>query len=76
MHHGTVKWYSESRGKGIIIGDRADDEAAANELSVSHQAIVSPGFKILYEGQRVSFEIVQTAKGPAASRVMACGDED
>jgi CspA family cold shock protein len=64
MEHGTVKWYSESRGAGIIVRDNG-----LKELAVTHSAIVDEGFKILYEGQRVWFEIMETAKGPAASDV-------
>jgi CspA family cold shock protein len=64
MEHGTVKWYSESRGAGIIVCDHG-----LKELGVTHSAIVDEGFKILYEGQRVWFEIVETAKGSSASRV-------
>ena len=64
MEHGTVKWYSESRGAGIIVCDHG-----RREIAVTHSAIAGDGFKILYEGQRVRFEIMETAKGPAASGV-------
>jgi cold shock protein len=64
VEHGTVKWYSESRGVGIIVCD-----TGLKELAVTHSAIVDEGFKILYEGQRVRFEIVETAKGSSASSV-------
>jgi CspA family cold shock protein len=64
MEQGTVKWYSESRGIGIIVCDHG-----AREIAVTHFAIACDGFKMLYEGQRVRFEIVETAKGPAASGV-------
>ena len=64
MEQGTVKWYSESRGTGIIVCDNG-----RKEISVTHSAIAGDGFKILYEGQQVRFEITETAKGPAASGV-------
>jgi CspA family cold shock protein len=66
METGVVKWYSESRGRGIIVSD-----LGKRQVNVSPSGIASPGFKILYEGQRVRFEIVQTAKGPAAVKVIA-----
>jgi CspA family cold shock protein len=65
MEYGTVKWYNESRGAGIILCDEG-----GRELAVTHSSIFCEGFKILYSGQRVGFEITETAKGPAASGVI------
>jgi CspA family cold shock protein len=36
---------------------------------VHHSAIKAEGFKTLHEGQRVSFDVEQGAKGPAAANV-------
>jgi CspA family cold shock protein len=36
---------------------------------VHHSAIQSEGFKTLQEGQRVSFDVQQGPKGPAAANV-------
>jgi CspA family cold shock protein len=66
MEHGTVKWYSESRGAGIIVCDNG-----RREIAVAHSAIAGDGFKVLHEGQRVRFDITETSKGPAASGVTA-----
>jgi CspA family cold shock protein len=38
---------------------------------VHHSAIQAEGFKTLYEGQRVSFDVAQGKKGPAADNVKA-----
>jgi len=60
---GTVKWFSEKKGYGFIEQDEGGD------IFVHHSAIDMPGFKILYEGDRVSFEVGEGAKGPAAQDV-------
>ena len=65
MVEGTVKWFNDSKGFGFIQQDGGDD------VFVHHTAIQAQGFKSLEEGQRVSFEIVDGAKGPAASNVTA-----
>ena len=65
MIEGTVKWFNDSKGFGFIQQDGGED------VFVHHTAIQAQGFKSLEEGQRVSFEIVDGAKGPAASNVTA-----
>jgi CspA family cold shock protein len=65
MIEGTVKWFNDSKGFGFIQQDGGDD------VFVHHTAIQAQGFKSLAEGQRVSFEIVDGAKGPAAANVTA-----
>ena len=60
---GTVKWFSEKKGYGFIEQDDGGD------IFVHHSAIVMPGFKSLAEGDRVTFEVGQGSKGPAAQNV-------
>jgi len=63
MAEGTVKWFNDSKGFGFIEQDGGSD------VFVHHTAINADGFKSLQEGGRVSFEIVDGPKGPAAANV-------
>jgi CspA family cold shock protein len=63
MANGVVKWFNEKKGYGFI--ERED----GGDVFVHYSAITSNGFKTLNEGDRVSFEIEQGAKGPAATNV-------
>jgi len=64
MNEGTVKWFNDSKGFGFIAQDGGKD------VFVHHSAIQSEGFKSLAEGDRVKFDIVDGAKGPAAANVV------
>ena len=63
MIEGTVKWFNDSKGFGFIEQENGDD------VFVHHSAINSDGFKSLNEGERVSFEVEEGQKGPAAVNV-------
>ncbi|WP_417914618.1 cold-shock protein [Candidatus Electronema sp. JM] len=64
MAQGTVKWFNDAKGFGFIQQDGGPD------VFVHHSAIKSEGFRSLAEGVRVSFEVVQGPKGPAADKVV------
>ena len=63
MAEGTVKWFSERKGYGFIEQDDGGD------IFVHHSSISMPGFRTLNEGDRVSFEVGEGTKGPAAQNV-------
>ena len=63
MSEGAVKWFNEKKGYGFIQQENGQD------LFVHYTAIQTEGFKTLTEGQRVSFEVEETPKGPKAKNV-------
>ncbi|MGD2083152.1 MAG: cold-shock protein [Chromatiales bacterium] len=66
MTTGTVKWFDESKGYGFI-----SPEDGSKDVFVHHSGIAGSGFKTLAEGQRVTFDVQQGPKGPAATNVQA-----
>jgi CspA family cold shock protein len=63
MTDGTVKWFNEGKGYGFIEQEDGPD------VFVHHSGITGTGFKSLREGDRVTFDIEQGEKGPAAVNV-------
>jgi CspA family cold shock protein len=63
MANGTVKWFNEQKGFGFIAQEGGSD------VFVHHSAINGNGFKTLREGDRVTFDVEQGKKGPAAANV-------
>ncbi|WP_445405317.1 cold-shock protein [Acinetobacter pittii] len=61
---GTVKWFNETKGFGFIAADEGKD------IFAHFTDIQTQGFKVLLEGQRVKFTVVQGKKGPQASNIV------
>lgn len=62
---GKVKWFNDTKGFGFIISDDTQ-----GDIFVHHSAINMAGRRTLHDGDRVEFDVVQSAKGPQASDVV------
>ena len=63
MAEGIVKWFNDKKGYGFIEREEGKD------LFVHHSSIEMGGFRTLGEGDRVSFEVNDTDRGPEAKNV-------
>ena len=62
--NGTVKWFSQEKGYGFLQLEGGAD------VFVHYSAIEGNGFKVLYEGEEVEFEVIEEPKGPKAASVV------
>lgn len=63
LAEGTVKWFSNKKGYGFI------EQEGDKDLFVHHSAINMTGFKSLEKGDRVSFDVEESDRGPEAKNV-------
>ncbi len=61
--NGTVKWFNAKKGFGFISDETGTD------VFVHYSALNMDGFKVLEEGDKVSFDVVTGEKGPQAANV-------
>ncbi len=61
--NGTVKWFNAEKGFGFITTDEG------NDVFAHFSQINKDGFKTLEEGEKVSFNVVDGAKGPQAENI-------
>lgn len=61
---GTVEFFKDDKGFGFIRPDNG-----SKDVFVHHSVIQMDGFKTLKRGDKVSFDIVEDAKGPRATNV-------
>ena len=67
MAKGQVKWFNEKKGFGFISRDDG------NDVFVHFSAIQREGFKTLFEGDEVEFEVTKGPKGDQATNVRVVG---
>ena len=65
---GKVKWFNTEKGYGFII------DADGKDVFVHYSSIQADGFKNLEEGQTVSYDLVETDRGPQANNVKVIGE--
>ena len=63
MKTGTVKWFNAKKGYGFISDENGDD------IFVHFSALNMSGFKVLEEGDKGEFEVIEGEKGPQAANV-------
>ena len=68
MIRGKVKWFNTEKGYGFII------DANGKDVFVHYSSIQADGFKNLEEGQTVSYDLVETDRGPQANNVKVIGE--
>jgi CspA family cold shock protein len=61
---GKVKWFNNAKGFGFL------EREGERDVFVHYSAIVGDGFRSLNPGDSVTFEIVESSKGPQAANVM------
>lgn len=64
---GKVKWFNSKKGYGFI-----EPEDGSNDVFVHYSGIKGGDndFKIIYEGDRVTYEVTEGQKGPQAIDVV------
>lgn len=63
MASGKIKWFDNKRGFGFIAATQGSD------VFVHHTQIEGPGYKILRPGEWVTYEVIDSGKGPKAAHV-------
>ncbi len=63
MQTGKVKWFNDSKGFGFI------EQSSGDDVFVHFSSVQGDGFRSLYEGDEVSFNVEQGAKGLQAANV-------
>ena len=65
---GKVKWFNKEKGYGFIINENGEDVFA------HYSGINMEGYKTLADGVNVTYELVETERGVAATNVVVIGE--
>jgi CspA family cold shock protein len=63
MASGKVKWFDNQKGFGFIAQESGQD------VFVHFTSIQQKGYRTLFEGDEVSFDILPSERGPKAENV-------
>lgn len=63
MNKGTVKWFNSQKGFGFICDEQGED------IFVHFSGLAMDGFKTLEDGQSVTFDVTNGARGLQAINV-------
>lgn len=66
MAIGEVKWFNNAKGWGFII-----PEGGGEDIFVHYSSIHGTGYKTLFPGQQVNFDLVEGGRGHHAANVIA-----
>ncbi|GAA0180217.1 cold-shock protein [Clostridium sediminicola] len=61
--NGTVKWFNSEKGFGFITTEEG------NDVFAHFSQINKEGYKSLEEGEKVTFNVVDGARGPQAENI-------
>ena len=65
---GKVKWFNNKKGYGFITNENGED------VFVHYSGINMEGYKTLADGVNVTYELVETKRGVAATNVVVIGE--
>ena len=65
---GKVKWFNTKKGYGFITNENGED------IFVHYSGINMEGYKTLADGVNVTYKLVETERGVAATNVVVIGE--
>ena len=65
MNQGTVKWFKSDKGFGFVTNDETKED-----IFVHFSGIVGDGYKVLEEGQKVTFDIEKDPKDSSKNKAV------
>ena len=65
MNQGTVKWFNSEKGYGFVTNSETNED-----IFVHFSAINAEGYKVLNEGQKVTFDIEKDPKDASKNRAV------
>ncbi|HME53231.1 MAG TPA: cold shock domain-containing protein [Candidatus Lokiarchaeia archaeon] len=69
MVNGIVKWFNSRKGYGFITPEGTPEGAENADIFVHHTNIKMEGFRVLYQGDKVTFDVEDGQKGKEARNI-------